>query len=537
MQKIRTLMIFVILLLLGTLQVMAQEEENLLSNPGFEGTFVEQGGEPVRLVAEDWTAWNISRQPDTEPWQNRQPIYEPAAPDTSRIRNGQNAQLFYNDTFWAHTAGLYQQVDGIEPGTELRFNVYVYVWSSSFNDRGNSEQPGDVEIEVGIDPNGGTDPLSNDIVWSIPLVNAYDAYRPYSQIATATNDTVTVWVKSTVGFPVQNTYVYVDDATLAETVGVVPDDTDEPEATSTQLATNTPDPTPTLEGPTETPVPTNTPQPTATAVPPTNTAVPPTNTPDEDPTPTREGATNTPIPTITPVGDNIAIPQPSATPAPTETPETEEDDDPPSTDDDVNFRDTINYEVRRGDTVGRLAALYGSTIDAINGANDLNEDNLIFVGQELIIPVPLAAPATSTPSPTPIPSATPEIIYDATAPATGGTNATTSVSSVYIVNRGDTLSTIASRFNTTIQSIAEANGIVNINRIFAGQRLVIPGTTVNIQPPANVVPAPTRAYVVRPGDTLYRISLAFGVPITDIALANNIVNRNLIFSDETLQIP
>ena len=44
----------------------------------------------------------------------------------------------------------------------------------------------------------------------------------------------------------------------------------------------------------------------------------------------------------------------------------------------------------------------------------------------------------------------------------------------YVVQRGDTLGSIAARFGVTVQSIINANGITNPNLIFVGQRLTIP---------------------------------------------------------------
>lgn len=99
---------------------------------------------------------------------------------------------------------------------------------------------------------------------------------------------------------------------------------------------------------------------------------------------------------------------------------------------------------------------------------------------------------------------------------------------VYIVRAGDTLSQIAARFGTTTTAIAYANGIINVNRIYAGQRLVIPA------------PAPlqgTTFYVVGRGDTLARIAARFGTTVGAIASTNGIANPNLIYVGQQLRIP
>ena len=73
-------------------------------------------------------------------------------------------------------------------------------------------------------------------------------------------------------------------------------------------------------------------------------------------------------------------------------------------------------------------------------------------------PAPTAVPTVSpTPAPTPPPTATP-------APTPH----------VYIVQSGDTLTTIAAKFNTTAQAIAAASGIKVTDTLNIGQRLIIP---------------------------------------------------------------
>ncbi len=63
----------------------------------------------------------------------------------------------------------------------------------------------------------------------------------------------------------------------------------------------------------------------------------------------------------------------------------------------------------------------------------------------------------------------------------------------YTVQRGDTLGRIARRYNTTVQTLAQANCLTNINRIFGGQQLRVPptgGATITPRPGVTVTPAP-----------------------------------------------
>ncbi|MFQ5855701.1 MAG: LysM peptidoglycan-binding domain-containing protein [Anaerolineae bacterium] len=103
---------------------------------------------------------------------------------------------------------------------------------------------------------------------------------------------------------------------------------------------------------------------------------------------------------------------------------------------------------------------------------------------------------------------------------------------VYTVKAGDTLFSIARQFGTTVSDIAQANGITNVNQIFAGQKLVIPNCEPGPEPP----PGECFTYVVKPGDTLYSLARRFGTTVSDIALRNNIVNPSLIFVGQKLTI-
>lgn len=68
----------------------------------------------------------------------------------------------------------------------------------------------------------------------------------------------------------------------------------------------------------------------------------------------------------------------------------------------------------------------------------------------------------------------PESTNVSTAPATRRRRTT---NGNYTIQKGDTLSAIAKRYGTTVQAIAEANGITDVNRIYVGDSLNIPGNT------------------------------------------------------------
>ena len=100
----------------------------------------------------------------------------------------------------------------------------------------------------------------------------------------------------------------------------------------------------------------------------------------------------------------------------------------------------------------------------------------------------------------------------------------------YIVQRGDTLSLIARRYNTTVQAIAELNGIANPNLIHVGQRLIIPSES-------DSPPPPTQIHIVQPDETLTRIASRYGTTILAIVAANDLADPSLILVGQRLAIP
>jgi len=125
---------------------------------------------------------------------------------------------------------------------------------------------------------------------------------------------------------------------------------------------------------------------------------------------------------------------------------------------------STTHTVAAGENLFRISLRYNVSMAAIAAANNLTNVNLIYVGQVLTIP----GASGTTPPPT---------RGGTTSGGTSGgdTSGGTGTTTTYTVVAGDTLGSIARRFNTTFQAIAAANNIANPNLIYVGQVLNISG--------------------------------------------------------------
>ncbi|MCK6144992.1 LysM peptidoglycan-binding domain-containing protein [Enterococcus hirae] len=93
----------------------------------------------------------------------------------------------------------------------------------------------------------------------------------------------------------------------------------------------------------------------------------------------------------------------------------------------------------------------------------------------------------------------------------------------HVVQYGETLSSIATKYRTTYQALASLNGLSNPNMIYAGQVLKVNGTA-----------STTRTYTVRSGDNLSSIASKLGTTYQALAQRNGLANPNLIYPRQTL---
>ncbi len=203
---------------------------NLLENGGFENGWWRKTytGETFNEIVapKHWIAFwreggSVPHDPNNDVGyarpESRVISKKPPHLDPPRIHEGEQAWQAFT-FFRIHDAGLYQVVEGVEPGTRLQATAWTHAWSSQDdNPRTSSLEGGgkwNFTQRVGIDPQGGTDPWSDDVVWSNAR-NVYDSYQQLPPVeAVAEGDRVTVFLRSEVMYPFKHCDVYWDAAEL-----------------------------------------------------------------------------------------------------------------------------------------------------------------------------------------------------------------------------------------------------------------------------------------------------------------------------------
>lgn len=155
------------------------------------------------------------------------------------------------------------------------------------------------------------------------------------------------------------------------------------------------------------------------------------------------------------------------------------------------------YVVEKGDSLYKIASNYGITVDALKKANNLTS-NVLNIGQILVIP------------------------------GTSGSNVPPSLSSnTYVVKSGDSLYKIANNYGVSVDELKSVNGLTS-NLLSIGQVLVIPG--------GNVPTSPSQTYIVKSGDTLYKIANSYGISVDELKSFNNLTTNSLSIG-QILKIP
>lgn len=164
-------------------------------------------------------------------------------------------------------------------------------------------------------------------------------------------------------------------------------------------------------------------------------------------------------------------------------------------------QDGKTYRIKAGDTLGDISVAMDVSVQALMDANGITAPDLIFEGQTLSIPGGIKSPTMG----------------------------------VYTVQAGDTLYDVAVKFNTSVQFLADSNNLSNVDTIFSGQILKVPGAA-SVTPSVVATNACARRYTIQWGDTLSSIAWQNGVTTQSLASANNLFGET-IFAGQQLCIP
>lgn len=221
---------------------LLQENPNLIQNPSFEGNYASYVPpetiddclfgvcQTAQIPVEGgWIPFWRSHDDNDPEYIIRQPEYKPACIGTdpciysNRLRDGREALQYF--TFYStHEAGIMQTVSAV-PGKSYCLSAWGHSWSAQDNDAISGPEDGELFQKVGIDPTGGTDWQSENIIWSDASNHAwgriqYDEYGLFTVTAKAEAAEMTVFMYSQASYAVKHNNVYWDDTHLSEIVAV-----------------------------------------------------------------------------------------------------------------------------------------------------------------------------------------------------------------------------------------------------------------------------------------------------------------------------
>lgn len=139
-------------------------------------------------------------------------------------------------------------------------------------------------------------------------------------------------------------------------------------------------------------------------------------------------------------------------------------------------------------------------------------------------PAPVLAAPAAQPTVAPNPAATtpaPIVAVETATPEVADVNS----EEVYVVQPGDTMLVIATRYNVTVEDILNANNLNDPNFVFAGQRLVIPvqGGSPSAGTTPNQLPTPTATLAIAPD----------GVRITAVTGVGDLQNEQVVLVNDS----
>ncbi len=204
----------VLLALGGALQAHRAQAQgpNLLTNGSLERPYYGQGA-PTRTVPNGWNIWVGAGAPDAFPHTDKVQVLDGEV--SWNIKQG----------YVAFTVAGYQRVGGLTAGDGVKLTAYGWVYTCNDTTTScvipdppyrKSDTSAAASLKVGIDPKGGTDPNSPDVIWSA-VAAPYDQWAELSVTARAESDTVTVYLYATQAQGLAINNVYWDKASLVRT--------------------------------------------------------------------------------------------------------------------------------------------------------------------------------------------------------------------------------------------------------------------------------------------------------------------------------
>lgn len=182
-----------------------------------------------------------------------------------------------------------------------------------------------------------------------------------------------------------------------------------------------------------------------------------------------------------------------------------------------------SHVLRKGETIGALAARYGVSSSAILQANGIRDARRLQVGQTLKIPG-AGGSTTVAAAPARAPQAKAAPARQAAAPRS------------HTVRSGETLGAIAQRYGVNAKDLMRANGISNPRALKVGRSLAIPGGSGGSASRVAAA-APARTHKVRNGDSPYTIARRYQISVDALLKANGIRDPRGLRPGQTLRIP
>nr|WP_302517577.1 LysM peptidoglycan-binding domain-containing protein [Limosilactobacillus mucosae] len=177
------------------------------------------------------------------------------------------------------------------------------------------------------------------------------------------------------------------------------------------------------------------------------------------------------------------------------------------------------YTVQSGDTLSGIALKFSTTSSKLAQLNSISNPNLIYVGQRLLVNQSSNSNSSSS------------------GQSSSTTTNTEASAASYTVKSGDTLSGIASQYNTTVNQIVSLNQLSNPNLIYVGQVLKLKnGQTTNSSSSSSTATTTAGTYTVKAGDTLSAIASRYSTSSSTLASLNSLSNPNLIYVGQVLKV-